>query len=475
MSKTILRPLLIAFLVAGAFFMENLDGTVIATALPQMAASFGVQAVALNIGMTAYLLTIAVCIPVSGWMADRFGARKVFTAAIVTFTLASMFCGLVNGAGMFTAARVLQGLGGAMMVPVGRLVVLRTTEKRDLMRAINYITWPGLAAPVIGPPLGGFITQYFSWRWIFFLNIPLGVLGVFLALRLIPDARGGKHAPFDVIGFVLCGFACAGLLYSLDIAGRDRAPWREIAGLGSSASIAGVLAIWHMRRATHPLLDFSALAYKTFTVNVFGGSFFRIAIGATPFLLPLLFQTGFGLDPFHSGLLVLVVFAGNLSMKTATTPVIGRFGFKPVLVCNGILVALLIGACGLLTPATPTILVVIVLFLGGLSRSMQFSALTALGFADIPQERMSSANALSSMVFQLTAGFGIAVGAMSLRGSATFAGRADIGLSDFHNAFALMGLVALAGMLDCLGLKRDAGAEVSGRGLDGQATGRRAS
>src|SRR6516165_1595202 len=175
MSKTIPRPLLIAFLVAGAFFMENLDGTVIATALPQMAASFGVQAVALNIGMTAYLLTIAVCIPVSGWMADRFGARKVFTAAIVTFTLASMFCGLVNGAGMFTAARVLQGLGGAMMVPVGRLVVLRTTEKRDLMRAINYITWPGLAAPVIGPPLGGFITQYFSWRWIFFLNIPLGV------------------------------------------------------------------------------------------------------------------------------------------------------------------------------------------------------------------------------------------------------------------------------------------------------------
>ena len=285
--------------------MENLDGTVIATAMPQMARSFGASPVDLNIGMTAYLLALAVFIPISGWLADRFGARRVFAGAIGLFTASSVLCGLSNGLWEFTAARVLQGLGGAMMVPVGRLVVLRTTAKQDLLRSIAYITWPGLAAPILGPPVGGFITTYASWRWIFLLNVPLGLLGVVLAHWLIPNSRSSQKRPFDWIGFILISAACVSLMYGLDLIGRHEIH-RLTTGLLLVCSLAlGVAAVWHVRRHPHPLIDLSSLRVPTFAVTIWGGSLFRIAIGATPFLLPLMFQIGFGMNAFTSGLLVL--------------------------------------------------------------------------------------------------------------------------------------------------------------------------
>src|SRR5689334_6056981 len=262
--------------------MENLDGTVIATALPQMAASFHSSAVDLNIGMTAYMLTLAVFIPVSGWLADRLGARRIFSAAIGLFTVASILCGISGGLWQFTASRILQGIGGAMMVPVGRLVVLRITEKKDLMQAISYITWPGLAAPVIGPPLGGFITTYSSWRWIFFLNVPLGIIGIVLAALWIRNERE-KSGPFDWLGFALAGTSCTSFMYSLELMGQRDPKWIEVLLFLVYSVVAAWIAVRHMARTTHPLIDFKCLRVRTYSIVIWGGSLFRIAISVSPF------------------------------------------------------------------------------------------------------------------------------------------------------------------------------------------------
>ncbi len=454
---------LVALLVAGAFFMENLDGTVIATALPQMAQTFGVGAVDLNVGMTAYMLTLAVFIPVSGWVADRLGARTVFASAIGLFTLASILCGLSNGLAEFTAARILQGMGGALMVPVGRLVVLRTTEKKDLVRSIAYITWPGLAAPVIGPPVGGFITTYSSWRWIFYLNVPLGLIGIALALVWIKNAPGHSRR-FDWPGFALAGSACTSIMYSLELLGQQHVRWTAAGSFLGYGVVAGWAGVWHMRRATHPLIHFETLRHRTFAVVIWGGSLFRLAISVSPFLLPLMFQIAFGLSAFQSGLLVLAMFAGNLFMKAATTPILRRFGFRRILVVNGLATAALIASFTTLSPDTPTPLVIVLLFAHGLSRSMQFTAISTLAFVDVPQSEMSSANSFFTVMTQMSMGMGVAVGAMTLRLAAWLRGAPSSApiLADFHRAFAMVSIIAVLAVVDCFGLARNAGAEVSG-------------
>jgi EmrB/QacA subfamily drug resistance transporter len=454
----------VALLVAGAFFMENLDGTVIATALPQMALSFRMSPVDLNVGMTAYMLTLAVFIPVSGWVADRLGARTVFASAIGVFTFASVLCGLSNGLWQFTAARIFQGIGGAMMVPVGRLVVLRVTEKKDLIRSMAYITWPGLVAPIVGPPVGGFITTYSSWRWIFFLNVPLGLIGIVLALLWIVNEREDNPRPFDWLGFTLAGTACTSFMYSLELLGRQNAQWSSVGVFLGYSLVAGWMAVRHMRRSEHPLIQFDCLRVRTFAVSTWGGSIFRVAINASPFLLPLMFQVPFGLSPFQSGLLVLAMFAGNLSMKPVTTPILRNFGFRRVLLTNGTITAGLLFCCGLLSPQTPRLLIVGVLFLHGLSRSMQFTSLATLAFVDIPKSLMSSATSFSAVVTQMAMGMGVAVGAVALRAAAWMRGHpaAIPALMDFHIAFWLVSVLALVAVLDCFTLEPHAGAEVSG-------------
>ncbi|AYG63807.1 DHA2 family efflux MFS transporter permease subunit [Rhizobium jaguaris] len=458
------RPLLIALLVAGAFFMENLDGTVIATALPQMAVSFGARPVDLNIGMSAYLLTLGVFIPISGWISDRFGARLVFTTAVVVFTLASVLCGFADSVGSFVAMRILQGIGGAMMVPVGRLVVLNNTPKDRLISAIATITWPALVAPILGPPLGGFITDHATWRWIFFLNLPLGILAFVFALMLIPETKNAARPPFDWIGFVISGFGLASLMYGLELIGRPDPVWLEawayvIVGLALLAA-----AVFHFRRTEHPLIDLVALKQSTFAITISGGSLFRIAIGAVPFLLPLMFQVGFGLTAFHAGMLTLAVFAGNLAMKPGTTPILRRFGFKPVLLVNGILNAIFIAACALFSPDTSLWFVIPVLFIGGMCRSMHFTALNTIAFADIPAQQMTGANTVFSTAFQVTMGMGIAVGAIGIRiGQAISAplGMNGITAIEFRLAFVMLGIIALLAVVDCLPLDPKAGENVS--------------
>jgi EmrB/QacA subfamily drug resistance transporter len=460
------KSALVAMLVAGAFFMENLDGTVIATALPQMAKSFGVSPVDLNLGMTAYMLTLAVFIPVSGWVADRLGARTVFSGAIALFTFASILCGSSNGLWQFTAARILQGIGGAMMVPVGRLVVLRITEKKDLMRSMLYITWPGLVAPVIGPPVGGFITTYSSWRWIFYLNVPLGLAGIALATLWITNEHENAARRFDWLGFALAGTACTSFMYSLELMGRQNAPWLQVGLFLGYGLLAGWIAVWHVRRTPHPLVDLACLKVRTFAIVIWGGSLFRIAISVSPFLLPLMFQVPFGLSAFQSGLLVLAMFAGNLSMKSVTTPVLRRFGFRAVLLVNGTITAALIFSFSFLAPHTPRAVIVALLFLHGLSRSMQFTSLATLAFVDVPKPLMSSASSFLSVVVQMGMGMGVAAGAVALRVAAWMRSeRAGVpSLTDFHVAFALVSIIALVAVLDCFGLERHAGAEVSGHG-----------
>jgi len=447
--------------------MENLDGTVIATALPQMGKSFNVNPVDLNIGMTAYLLMLAVFIPISGWVADRFGARSVFVSAIAVFTISSVLCGLSHGLWTFTGARIIQGIGGAMMVPVGRLVVLRTTEKHNLIDAITFIVWPGLVAPVVGPPVGGFITDNLSWHWIFFLNVPLGIIGMAFSSVLIPNLKEDKVKPFDWIGFVLSASACVSFVYGMELVGRESAPWKPTVIYLACGVALGLLSVVYLRRVNAPLLNLSLLRIKTFAVTMSGGSLFRVAISVSPFLLPLMFQVGFGLSASQSGLLMMGLFAGNLSMKAVTTPVLRRFGFRTVLTVNGILNAFCIASCALLFPWTPWSIILFVLFINGLCRSMQFTAQGTLAFADIAKLEMSSATSFFSMITQMSMGMGVAVGAIALR-VAGFLDHNSVGApttKEFHIAFLLVAILAVVATLDCFTLEPDAGAAVSGHRL----------
>ncbi|HYZ61831.1 MAG TPA: MFS transporter [Acetobacteraceae bacterium] len=454
----------ITALVAAALFMENLDSTVIVTALPQMARSFGTDPVGLNIGVTVYTLTLAVLIPISGWMADRFGARRVFAAAIATFTAASVLCGFSQGQWSFIACRVLQGSGGAMMVPVGRLVMIRAAEKRDLVRLISYVALSSLLAPVVGPPVGGAVTTYLGWPWLFFLNVPLGLIGIWFALALISDERAACVPRFDLSGFLLCGGGAVCLTYGLELMGRRLTPWAAATVFIAAGLLLGALALRHLRRAEQPLLPLAALRIPTYGMTLRGGALFRISVTMVPFLLTTMFQLGFGLGPFASGLLTVPLFVGGVGMKIVTTRTLRRYGFRRVLLLNGALTALTILGCAALTPSTPYAVIAIVLFATGLTRSMQFSALNSLAFADVSREQTSGTNTLANVVQQLTLGFGIAAAAASVHLAALLHREAGTGptLMDFRAALVAAAVMTAVSTLDALALSRDAGSLVSG-------------
>jgi EmrB/QacA subfamily drug resistance transporter len=460
------RPsIYVTALIAGAFFMENLDGTIIATALPQMARSFHIGAVNLNIGMTAYLLTLAVFIPISGWVADRFGARSVFASAIGIFTLASLLCGISHTLTEFTLMRILQGLGGAMMVPVGRLIVLRNTPKDQLALAIAYITWPGLTALVLGPPLGGFITTYFSWHWIFFLNLPIGAVALVLALLWIENVRTNERHPFDWLTFILAGVASSGTVFAMEKLGGEGMHWQIPTLILAISLTSGLLAVAAARRKpATSFVDLESLRIKTYALSIYGASAFRVAVSVLPFLLPLMFQIVFGLSAFRSGLYLLALFAGDFSMKAVVIQVLRRFGFRNILIVNGTIVAASIVLCCIINPATPPVLIVAILFVHGACRSMQFTCMTTLSYSEITPEHMSRANGFLSAVMQLSLGMGIAVGAITLRLIAHAHGHSAAvpQLRDFHQAFLLMSILALGPVFNSIPLPPDAGATTSG-------------
>ena len=340
---------LIPLIVATALFMENMDSTVIATSLPAIAADIGTSPLTLKLAITSYLLSLAVFIPASGWTADRFGARMVFSIAIAVFMVGSIGCALSQNVTHFVIARILQGMGGAMMTPVGRLVLLRSIDKSALVNAMTWVTVPALIGPVIGPPLGGFITTYFSWHWIFLINIPIGLLGIFMAMKYIDPIKSEDPERFDLYGLVLAGIGLAGIAFGLSVAGLNLLPWPIIAGLVAVGSISMTLYVMHARRTGSPVLDFSLLRLSTMRASIIGGFLFRLGIGALPFLLPLLMQVGFGLSPFQSGLVTFSSAVGAMGMKTLAARIIRTFGFRNLMTVNAVVSSVFLAACALFT------------------------------------------------------------------------------------------------------------------------------
>ena len=453
----------VALVVAAALFTQILDGVIIVTALPQMARDFHVGTLEMSIGVTIYMLAVTICIPAAAWLADTFGARRTFLISIAVFTITSIACGLAQDLGQFVVARALQGAGGAVLFPVGRIIVLRTAQKSEIVPAIGLTIWPALFAPVLGPALGGFLTEYASWHWNFWINVPLGIIAFVLVSRIVPPDHEFKKRPFDTVGFVLTGITFAALLYGFDALVQRTLPVAYAAALTLVGAAVGVAATYWLLRRDHPLIDLRTLKIPTFAAtDARAGVFMRIGINATPFLLPLMFQVAFGLDALQSGGLVVAYFFGNLAMKTITTPTLRRFGFRSVMVINGSLAGLAIIACGLLGPTTPYPLTIAILVVAGATRSMQFTALATLAFADIDADRRSSATTISSMSQQLAMVFGVAAAAGCVNLSQLWRAAPAPGLIDFQLALAFMGAVVLLASLYFLTLRRDAGAEVSG-------------
>jgi EmrB/QacA subfamily drug resistance transporter len=453
---------LIPLIIACALFMENLDSTVLSTALPAIARDIGADPIRLKLALTSYLLSLAIFIPASGWVADRFGARLVFRLAIGVFLLGSIMCGLSNSLGQIIGARIIQGMGGAMMVPVGRLVILRTVPKADLVGSLAWLTIPALIGPVIGPPLGGFFTTYFNWRWIFWINIPIGVLGLVLATLYIPDVRGEVRTRFDTPGFFLSAIGLASFVTGSTAIGLDILPWPVVVVLLATGVTMLTAYYFHARRAPHPILDLKLFRIPTYRSTVTGGSLFRIGVGASPFLLPLMFQLGFGLNPFQSGMLTFVSALGAIAMKIAGPPILRRFGFRTVLLVNCMLSSIFVMVPGWFTPQTSWALILGLLLFGGFLRSLQFTAINALGYSDIGQDMMSRATSMTGVVQQVSLSVGVSLGALSLESAMHARGGTQLVASDFSWAFVVIGAISMTSFFFFQHLKPDAGAEVSG-------------
>lgn len=455
----------LALLVAATFFMEFLDGTVLTTAIPNISADFRVPAADVNITMTAYLLTVAVGIPISGWLAERFGARRIFCLAIAVFTVASLACSLSQDLATLTLSRIAQGAGGAMMVPVGTLLVLRGTPKSELLRATAFLVWPGLLAPVLAPLVGGALTTYLSWHWIFLINLPLGLAAFLAALRLVPRSAGDPGRRLDWPGLFLTTVGVGALVVGLELASaHPDTPWAGISAGSGAASLAAAV-LW-MRRTRNPLFNLDVFRTRTFRAMATGGFVYRLTISSVPFLLPLMFQAGFGWSPIHAGIMVAAVFIGNIGIKPATTPLIRRFGFKAMLVFASLASAATFAACALLTPETPQAVMFALLVCSGAFRSIGFSAYASVQYADIVPAQLTSANTVSATLVQLATGAGIAVGALLIRIFDGLAAFPQDPAGPFRGAFLVMAALMLASTVDSLFLPRHAGAEVSRPGVN---------
>ncbi|MDQ8726496.1 MFS transporter [Bradyrhizobium sp. LHD-71] len=461
------NPTLIALIAAAALFMEILDATIISPAIPQMAASFGTTPVAVSTGISSYLITVAIFIPASAWLSDRFGARNVFACAIAVFTIASVLCGLAETLTQFTAARVLQGIGGAMMSPVGRIEVMRRTHPTQLLRMIAFVTWPGLSALVIGPPLGGLLTTYLSWRWIFYINVPIGILGIVLVLTFFDRHRPSARRRFDALGFVLTGGALGALIFGIESVSRNESlvVALGIVGLGL---VLGFLAVRHAQRHPAPLLSLAPFKIPSFSIGtLWGGGLFRLSSNGTMFILPIMFQVGFGMTAFASGLLIGAYLAGDLGIKVVANRIVRTFGFRNTLIGGTLFVAIASAPLLVIDPQTPLWILVPLLVVVGASRSIQFTALNSLVFADLRPDQISSASALNSMSFQVCAGIGVGLAALVLALSAAARGAADAPLTmfDFRVGLGFTLTVVTVAALAYIRLSPHTGSHVTGHRL----------
>lgn len=453
-------------IVACALFIENMDSTAISTALPAIATEFGTSPIALKLALTTYLVALAVFIPISGWIADRFGARSTFMLAIGVFLLGSIGCAASVSLPTLVATRFVQGMGGALMVPVGRLVLLRTVPKSELVVALSWLTIPALLGPMLGPPLGGLIVTWFDWRWIFLINLPMGMLGIALAWRYVPNLRE-PPGPLDGIGFALSGIGLALALFGFSTIGRHLVPLPV--ALGCLAVGVAMLAAYvvHSRRHPQPLLDLGLFRHPTFRAGVVGGSLFRIGVGATPFLLPLMLQLGFGLSPLQSGLITFVSAAGAMFMKTLAANILRRFGFRRVLVINAVVASALLAGYGLFRSDTPHLFMCAVLLIAGCFRSLQFTSLNAIAYADVQPAQMGQASSLAGMMQQLSLSVGVAIGGYALQLGSALSGTPETAAPNFTIAFAVVGFCSALSVWSMWRLPADAGHEMSGNAKPG--------
>lgn len=452
--------LTVPLVVSCGMFMNMVDSTIIGTSIPQIAASLGESPLRLNVAITSYLISLAVFIPVSGWIADRFGARRVFCFAIFVFTVASALCGLSTTLWMMVATRILQGFGGALMNPVGRLILLRTFPKDQLLQALSFVSIPALIGPTIGPILGGFLTDYISWRWIFYINVPIGILGIVMAQRFIRDFEVPPPPRFDFRGFILVGAGLALLELAIEYLGRHVVSgWFDAALFAGAAVFLGGY-VFHSFSRPEPVLDLKLFDLRVFRIAWGSGTLCHISIGALPFLLPLMLQLGFGLDPFQSGLLTFVTGIGAITMKTLATRVARFFGFRRLLTYNSVLLGLMVIGVGMFGPHTPHWVILLDLFAYGLVRATEFTNIQALGFSDLSGPLVSKGSSMSSVIQQVCNSFGVALAATAL---GLVAGTGNvITPNDFRIVFIIMGILPIVAALGFYRLRPSDGAEVSG-------------
>ncbi|MGA7815806.1 MFS transporter [Caballeronia sp.] len=460
--KAFIAPLI----VACAMFMESVDANVIVTAIPEMARAFGRDPVTLKIAVTSYVLGLGVFIPICGWVADRFGARTVFRTAIGIFVVGSLLCAASTSLMPFTIARFIQGVGGAMMVPVGRIIIFRSVRRSEFIRAMNYLSVPAMLGPAAGPLLGGFITTYLHWRLIFFINIPIGLAGIYLTNKYIGNAREPHPGPLDWFGFFLSASGGTLFLLGLSLLGGELTSDRTAAIMTLAGIVLFGVYLLHSRRVKIPLLDLKFLRVPTFQASVMGGSLFRIGLGAVPFLLPLALQEGLGMTAFKSGSITCASAFGGMFMRSLASRVLHRFGFRQTLMVNAALSGIAIAACGLFYPGTPTWVIWTIVLLGGFFPALQFTSLNSMTYAEIESRDVGRATSLGSFIQQVSLGLGVTVAGLALQISHEVQGHARIVWSDFWPAFLVVGFFSFLSIPVTARLARDAGHEIS-RGTRG--------
>jgi EmrB/QacA subfamily drug resistance transporter len=461
-SSTVAKKVSLAMplTIAGSQFMEGLDSTILGTSLPQMAESLGATPAELSLAITSYLLSLAVFIPVSGWIADRFGARQVYCTAILLFTLGSVLCGVSRNIEMLIGARVLQGIGGAMMSPVGRLIILRSFPKEDFLKAMNYMLVPGLTGPMLGPVIGGFITTYFSWHWIFFINVPIGVAGIVLTLRLIGNIAMPRPPAFDFKGFVIIGVGLCLAQLAIENLGRGMIALEAEVGLLVAASVILFAYYRYAWGREGAVLNLGLFRVRSFAVSVGPGALCRVGVGAMQFLMPLLFQLGWGLDPFHSGMLSFVSSAGDILIVFGVRPILRLLGARTVLICNEILIGAAIAGLALFGPGSSYFILVPYLFIFGLVRSLQYTCLSSLAYADLNPALMSQGTSFSIVAMRLSMSTGVAIAATLI--SVLVPHGTAIATRDFAPIFIFFGIVVALPVLGFLRLRRSDGMEITG-------------
>ncbi len=449
-------------ILAVALFMERMDSTIIATSLPAIATDIGTSPIALKLAVTSYLVALAVFIPISGWMSDRFGALNIFRLAIGVFMIGSIGCAFSNSIEAFVIARLIQGAGGSMMTPVSRLLLVRGTPRNQLVDALAWLTIPALVGPILGPPVGGFLTTYLSWHWIFWINVPIGIAGIILVTRLLPPIEARVPKPLDFPGFFLSAISFSAFIFGISVVSLPAVPMYYGYAAIALGVLSGLLYLLHARRAAHPLLDPRMFRYPMFRAAIVGASNFRMGLGALPFLMPLMLQLGFGLTPFQSGMVTFVTAIGSLSSKFGAARMFGAFGFRNVLIVTTFLSAILLAINGLFHPGTPLWLIMACLLVGGVLRSMAFSGVNAMAFGDVDDADTGQATAINAVAQRLSMAMGVAVAGASLDISSSLHG-GTLEIADFNIAFLVVGLVSASSVITFWRLPPNAGDDLVSR------------